>query len=291
MRKLQVNNNRAGFTLIEMLVVILIIVILVGLVSAAVLKYLDLGPQLQTTNEIQQLTVAVEAFKTKYKVYPPSSFLLSNTASDYSGNAYGSALYAIWPRINVANVNWGNGGTKIILEGDQCLVFFLFGPSGTGWSTNPSNPTASGGTRVGPFFEFPANRLVSFPHAGTSQPYPTPYFSFVDPYSTPIKFNVYAFFSSGRNSTYSADCPSLGSPLSGPVPVGPFSYGLPAASVNPYVQTTGRYYNPNTVQIISAGKNLVFGNPGGAFVPGNYPSGSAGFDDLSNFASGFLGVP
>ena len=58
--------RRAGFTLIELLVVILIIVVLVALLSAGVFKLLDKGPEMQTRNEITQLSAALQAFKAKY---------------------------------------------------------------------------------------------------------------------------------------------------------------------------------------------------------------------------------
>jgi prepilin-type N-terminal cleavage/methylation domain-containing protein len=283
MRRAHRTDRRGGFTLIELIVVILIILILMGLIGAGVLKYMDLAPQLQTTNELTQLTNACEAFKLKYKMYPPSSFLVSNTFSDYSGTGYDTIMLAIWPRITsgftAGTISWAPVGTKILLEGDQCLVFFLGGPNQTGWSTDPTNPTSSGGTRNGPFFEFPTTRLVTFAHQTGNATFP----SFADPYSLPTKSGVYAFFSSGRTTngyntgtltgaTNTGDCPSL-----------------PGAP-QPYVQSTGRFYNPNSIQIISAGKDQKFGG-GGSWVPGGYAAGTVGFDDLSNFASGFLGVP
>jgi prepilin-type N-terminal cleavage/methylation domain-containing protein len=323
MRRAQRTESRGGFTLIELIVVILIILILAGLIGAGVLKFMALAPQLQTTNEISQLAVACEAFKTKYKVYPPSAMLLSNNPKSYQLNATTQAYYtyltAIWPRIDITLTNWGNGGTDIILEGDQCLVFFLQGPGGTsggvGFSTNPQNPTlapqAAQEARAGPFFpSFTTSRLRAFAHTAVNNTTALPAFpSFADPYATPAKFSVYAYFSSGRTANgYSFDCPTL--------------------AVGPYYQLSGtvpRFYNPNTIQIVSAGADFVFGPggipippataPGGGIWPGGpnakyylpsngLPSANAnsntppnpqgfignGFDDLSNFASGFLGV-
>ena len=280
-----------AFTLVELLVVIAILAVLMSLVTAGVLKYMQYIPQTQTVNDIRQLAVAIESFKTKYLVYPPSSIYLSNNVGDYAANGQQASLAylsAIWPRLNWgAGIDWSGQGNPagglpvpVVLQGDQCLVFFLNGPggaNGTGWSTNPTNPTQVGGPRVGPFFEFPLNRV--FPRTGQPAAFP----SFFDAYTNIAtqKGQPYAFFCSGRSAGgysplvvgLSSDCQTLG--------------------LMPYVQPNGRFYNPNQFQIISAGKNLLFG-PGGAWPPGAPPAayniGGAGVDDLSNFWGDALGV-
>jgi len=309
MRRAHRTDRRGGFTLIELIVVILIILILMGLVTAGVLKYMALGPQLQTTNEIRQLQTALETFKTKYKVYPPSRILLSNNPADYS-TAFGQYslqyLLQIWPRMQIgsAGFDWsgGRGGIPaggVALEGDQALVYFLSGPGvgmfggtaqvGTGWSTNPTNPTAAGGTRFGPFFDFNANQLVAINHNSSNPQQAAGFVSYKDAYATPLKFGVYAFFSSGRSPNgynqgaailgQASDCPSIGA----------FAYFQTTTQGN-------QFYNSSTVQIVSAGNDFTFGNPtsvppgNGSFALGSYPVGNPGFDDLSNFATGFLGV-
>jgi prepilin-type N-terminal cleavage/methylation domain-containing protein len=292
---------RAGFTLIELLVVITIIAILVGLVTAGVIKYLDTIPTTQTVNDIRQLEVAIESFKAKFLMYPPSFIVLGN-AIQYANYATTPAksqqvanskayLSALWPRVNFNTYDWGIPGTMAVaLEGDQCLVFFLNGPNGTGFSANPADPANAGGTRVGPFFEFPQNRLLAIAHPGTGQA-ANSFLSFMDGYgnTATMKGNVYAFFSSGRSAggygtmSGGSDCPTL--------------------TVLPYIQPNNRYYKHNSFQIISAGKNLAFG-PGGAWPPGNPPAAylpgptnfpangaaGSGVDDYSNFSGDMLGV-
>jgi prepilin-type N-terminal cleavage/methylation domain-containing protein len=281
-------KTRTGFTLVELLVVMAILAILVSLVVAGVFKYLELAPQTQTVNDIRQLAVAIESFKAKYLIYPPSSIFLSNNVADYSVAPNGpqslAYLNAIWPRLNWTSIDWsgGQGGIPaggITLEGDQCLVFFLNGPGGVnanGWSVNPTNPTLMTGPRVGPFFEFPLARLGTYAHPGTSQTTAVSamFPSFFDPYATPSigKGQPYAFFCSGRSAGgYSGSCPSIG--------------------VSPYIQSNGRFYNNNTFQIISAGKNMLFG-PGGVWPNSTaaYATQGAGVDDLSNFSGDLLGV-
>ncbi|MGC3969285.1 MAG: prepilin-type N-terminal cleavage/methylation domain-containing protein [Pirellulales bacterium] len=63
---------RAGFTLIEMLVVITIIGMLMALVSVAVWKALERAKQTKIIVEIGQLQTAVQSYKEKYQQYPPS---------------------------------------------------------------------------------------------------------------------------------------------------------------------------------------------------------------------------
>ncbi|HLJ94177.1 MAG TPA: hypothetical protein VKU02_13400, partial [Gemmataceae bacterium] len=262
-----------------------------------------------------------ENFKQKFGIYPPSRILLAERFTDYFRNgdptkpfsqfhadSY-SFLTQIFPRLDMVNsVNkpslnhstWWAGidwdGNKVpsppvILEGDQCLVFFLGGipqidansnkPFCSGFSTNASNPAAhilGGGDVFPPLFEFSSDRLVFVPQGArasgfidvlTKQPLPaisTVHLSYKDTYG-----NVpYAYFSSykARNgynrylnsillgSKPSSDCTSLG--------VWPYAEGL-----TPSV----RYLNANTFQIISAGANgLVAGVSNMNFGRGTEPN-------------------
>jgi prepilin-type N-terminal cleavage/methylation domain-containing protein len=144
-------TKRSGFTLVELMVVILIITVLSALLAMAVSRAMAAGKRTRNQIEIRQLAAAVDAFKTAYKVdYIPSSIFLSENGAAYSGPAANAPLYRdslaylqrIWPRLNFTNPNGGidwNGNGKIdpptgsavngdvILTGDQCLVFFLGG--------------------------------------------------------------------------------------------------------------------------------------------------------------------
>jgi hypothetical protein len=51
------------------------------------------------------------------------------------------------------------GGSR--MEGHQCLVFFLCGPNGQGWSNDPRDPCAVGGERIGPYFDPRPGRLTA----------------------------------------------------------------------------------------------------------------------------------
>ncbi len=175
--------TRRGFTLIELLVVIAIIAILMGLIIPAVMSILKKGPDLSDLHDIRQMELAIANFRGKLSDFP-SKIILHKTRALYGNPLQGSLEFSslayinkIWPRISggpfntAVGIDWsGNNdpvnypSTGIILEGDQCLVFFLGGPGGTGgFSTNPSNPVQPGGDRVGPFFEFQSRRLKPRP--------------------------------------------------------------------------------------------------------------------------------
>lgn len=244
----------------------------------------------QCASEIAQLSVAVAAFKNQFDVdHLPSRIKLSETGNydpkvllDQESMRY---LKKCFPRSNLQKLDWnGNGmidapdkGGDVILEGDQCLVFFLGGINGKGFGDEPANPTAESKRRIGPFFDFPSNRLQARGNAAGKAGYK----SFVDGYGS----NVYAYFSSYSGDDYnhfeSSDCAAL--------------------DVWPYASATKpdlKFMNSKSFQILCAGKNGKFGK--GTIVPDGkpwtpltaaqvYPPESDGADDLSNFHETYLG--
>jgi len=304
----QQTPRRPGFTLIELLVVIAIISILVGLVSYAVINALRKGPQVLSTAEISQKDTAIQNFKQTYNVaYIPSQIKLCERCSDYGPGLLDQEsltfLTSMFPKImspdpatgavrwQTVGIDWngdGHIGGPVVLEGHQCLVFFLGGipvhnpPGCFGFSTDPRDPAKLSQTtgRKGPFFEFESARLGVWPL--TQATAAANFYSYGDQYcqSKPPIFpddKPYAYFSNygqpnGFNKFGPGDCQSLG--------------------VIPYFQgvSPSRYYNPNSYQIISAGLDRKFG-PGGLWPP---PAGSPlwkqtpWLDDQSNFNSGNL---
>ena len=158
---------RSGFTLVELLMVIIVIAILMALLLPAIGGALRQAKRAAVTAEISQLAQALASFKSKYGDYPPSRFLAveSGNYSGYFGDgtllnggtltdptspgdgdiSLGqlaqrsvSALRKFWPRVTT-NVTLSstffydfNGDntlatTPYILHGHECLVFFLGG--------------------------------------------------------------------------------------------------------------------------------------------------------------------
>src|SRR5262249_11425445 len=163
-------------------------------------------------------------------------------------------LLRVWPHLIYPDSPWsvkappgrdfidwnGNGKADgpVILEGDQCLVFFLAGiprqgaePACLGFSTDPRDPAKLGQVkdRKGPFFAFDGKRLITRPEST--------HFSYADRWG---KGWPYAYFSNygirnGYNKYGPGDCAGL-------------------SIVNgPYTESLNRYYNPSTHQVISAG--------------------------------------
>jgi prepilin-type N-terminal cleavage/methylation domain-containing protein len=313
---------RGGFTLIELLVVIGIIAILVSLTSAAVFKIFWRTTETRATLEVGELAGAMSnaenGLKLSGSVVPPSRLLLDESmrydpsilpANAPPGWTPGCAdmvklaqdskrfLHTAFPQARLGTpVDWNGdgikGNTSFILEGDQCLVFWLSGipsakgstPQGLGFSTNPSDPTAPAGPRLGPWFEFKSNRLVYGPSvaalSANLQPLFT-YYSYVDPYGTN---RPYAYFSSfdGQNS-YNRYTDGNGNILSDCASLGVF----------PYQDGAGIYQKKDSFQIICAGKDGAFG-AGGTWTPSTatavYGPKSAGADDISNFYDAKLGI-
>jgi hypothetical protein len=229
-------------------------------------------------NDIIALNEAIVNFETMFNVdYLPSRIrLLDSGEYDLSVNQDGKPnsqldydsynyLTRLWPRLSFP-VDWnsnGNVNNDVTLEGDQCLVFFLGGPNGQGFSNNQRAPASLGGSREGPLFEFMPSRLTARPNG---------YFVYLDAYGkTP-----FAYFSSyktrnGYNRYGTTDCKSI--------PDGPYHDGA------------GSYYNSDRFQIISAGADTRFGR-GGQWTPSRAKDTDPdGRDDVSNFHPTLLGKP
>lgn len=204
MQRLQQNRNdrrgrtQAGFTLIELVVVILVISILAAFLLPAINNVRITGRNAQVTADIKNLEAAIANFKLKFGVEPPSSFVLYEAASGW-GNTDAltrnsvAIIRQIWPSYDFTNQGdpttntttgtdnptAGNQARDFNLDGDEtdvfrlngaeCLAFFLGGNGiinsvaanrvATGFSANPTNPFAIGGNRVGPFYEIDGARL------------------------------------------------------------------------------------------------------------------------------------
>lgn len=279
-------NRRSAVTLMEVLIVIAIVAILSALVMVAIMGSRDRGKEFETRMEIQRLESRLHEFKLAYRFYPPSQIRLCERLSDYTTSEVDTRSLEILngmfdPKMwNAGLIDWDGDGVyspPVMLTGDQCLVFFLGGvpvqtvPGVRGFAPG-RNPTAGTGT---PLFNFDRHRLVKVRNNN--------FYSYKDPYDRV----PYAYFSGSKlgynawttlaPTAYAFDCPNLpGGAMNG-------------TDVSPYQSAPGTFHQPDSFQIMSAGKDGVFG-PGGSVLPrGAGPALPASAqDDLTNFSTGRL---
>lgn len=168
----------SGFTLVELLVVIVILALLIGMLVPAIQGAVRKTREAGCVADINLIAQALASFKAKFNDYPPSRIVLVEngnfSVNNLSGNPTLKALQArsitylrkFWPRvvINTADAavttipgGWydfdgdgnNNGASPYMLTGSQCLTFFLGGipqfSPGAGWAMtgfgkNPANP-------------------------------------------------------------------------------------------------------------------------------------------------------
>jgi len=231
---------------------------------SSLFKVRQVAQDLDCRKDITELHKAVGAFVFDPRLggvaYMPSTF--SPGGTDANSATY---ISRVFPKATNGQLNVASAPAGGSMQGHQCLVFFLQGPNGTGWSTNPRDPTATGGERIGPFYDFKPQRVGDTLTDG----FP----SYIDVFkSRPI-----AYFSSSNDGSF-VD-PYVGSLTDNQGLEGGFA---------PY-----KGVNVTTWQIISAGRDKKFGVKGafwGQQAPNAlYPMGDQGFDDVANFATGLLG--
>ena len=333
---------RGGFTLVELLVVIVILALLIGLLLPAIYGALRTARKAAVSSEINLLASALASFKAKYGDYPPSRILVCENG-DY-GNVSTQAIspgdisYAqlaqrtasilrkFWPRLNLNTAQggsavWlpgsatfydfngdgfmgissthlypGGGGGGYILEGHQCLTFFLGGmpvinSTGSyglsGFSKDPTNPFTSiisplGSNRSPSLFEFVPSRLFADPNDTYGSGIPGYYDSLGSQPGGASGLNFYAYFSAYGNGNYDpndVNFPELDANSSGPIGLHyqvtfliPNSTGnvniASSPAPNPYTSSltiagigtpTVTYLNPQSFQIISSGIDGLYG--------------------------------
>jgi prepilin-type N-terminal cleavage/methylation domain-containing protein len=100
-------TKRQGFTLVELLVVIVIIGILAALITVAVSAAITNARQARILLEIGQLSGAMAQYKVKYGSYPPSTrqLLLQHIQSQFQ-RALPEDLATLPPQMNAAEILW-----------------------------------------------------------------------------------------------------------------------------------------------------------------------------------------
>ncbi|MCA9040435.1 MAG: prepilin-type N-terminal cleavage/methylation domain-containing protein [Planctomycetaceae bacterium] len=278
------NSPRSGFTLIELLVAITIVILLMGIFYVAVIPVLTTGKESQVQSDLTSLGASLGNFKMEFHDLPPSTFTLRESDTGWT-NSERAVLRRFWPNYDFSTANAfdangnGNSTDEITMNGAECMTFFLGGiltvdatdegnrvPSG--FSKNPAAPFSTGGTRVGPFFEFNVDRLVLLDTDSDS--------------SKDDEFKMYTDPLSGGGQPYmyihNDDYVNPTSALSG------------SGMTKVYSQNTAEdvFWNAQTYQLISAGSDGVYGT-GGVFDPNTADSDLVGSardperDNMTNF--------
>lgn len=296
---------RSGFTLVEMLVVIVVIGILMGLLLAAVAPTLFTSYNFAVTTEIKELEGSIEQFKTNLGFYPPCEFDFDgDTTTDLTADPEDLATFKQYLRKIAPNHDetdaqigtwWNQVGRH--LDNDSILVFWLSGLNRSAqypltYSLGADNLYDDGGgagddvftgfangedpaKRI--FFEFSADQLVDG-NATTVKRY----------LQRKIGEQPYVYFSASQYGI--ASC-NVSDPFNGaPVAHAVYPY-------RSYPDATVDYYNLTTFQIVAAGRDRTFGSVDG-FAPNDNWTVSYTVPDLrdvmhhrdniTNFSGGIL---
>jgi prepilin-type N-terminal cleavage/methylation domain-containing protein len=259
---------RPAFSLVELLVVIAIISILMGLIVAATQKVRESASRSENSDRISQISAAVALAKSRGSM----DYVWSGTfhlRTSYTGNEPElDLLKRMFPQMDLSN-NGLPTNAQADLNPNQALLFLLTGGTPLnyqGFSNNARRPftppTTPGETRKGPWLQV-TNKMIQMGPNGHAQ--------LVDPWGTP--YIVFAA-TKGKPGNYAIDM--HGSPQVWPVG---------SVTVTPY-QSGGKYLNENGFQLISAGRNRLFG-PGGTDFPALTREGD---DDQANFSHSMLGA-
>lgn len=170
----RVKGIRAGFTLVELLVVVAIIGLLVGLTIPAVFAALGVFNRAACKFEVNALSDAVEKYRSKYGDYPPdgSSWPVMEA---HLRKAFPNILVSELNLLNPANsatyayIHNDYAGAGRVMDPAEALVFFLGGFSSDAQRpfTGPGGPFVLNGSayqyngsRQNSFYDFPAARLT-----------------------------------------------------------------------------------------------------------------------------------
>ena len=261
---------RAGFTLVELLMVIVIIAILLALIVPAAQGVIDSVREKEVASELTGLETGCSKFKARYGENPPSSVTLYEQANAWTpaSKAAMRKIFGNGFRFDInRDINGDMDSNDVInMSGDQCLVFFLGGlPDYSGGSLNligfsnsKSNPFSRGGSRVKFYEDFDSTRL----RVRTGQLMP----SYYDKLNLPADGGApICYFSKHNGGRYEpTDC---------------------AGGI--YHQ--GNINSPwKDVQIVSPGRDHAIGGGGAWNEDSSAALSSADQDNITNFSGGIL---
>ena len=259
-----------GFTLVEMLVVIAIIGILAGLVTAAAIRARIVVKNAAIGVDISQLDAALKAYKAKFGEYPPDGI------DPVAVQRHIAKAFPRYPGPVPAFLN--------DLEPHNALAFWLGGMPDVngqlnGFSANPQNPFDNSPSRIKPFFEFDPNRLTTTSLGTPGNPILNNY-RYWPQEGVGDKTTGELMYFRAENGDYTG---KAGVDSSGVIVV-PAANWAAQPSGPPYV-----WVNPRSFQIFSSGLDMTYRTP--TTSPLRFPDGpyeEATYDDITNFSGGTL---
>ena len=320
---------RQAFSLIELMIVITIIAILMSLLLVGVQAARTAARVASVTVEFKNMEKSIADFKAKFGSEPPSGIVLFEAIAGWTGSTPSSAAVSrsralirqIWPDFDFTIARDINGDgdltDTITLNGAECLVFFLGGVNSTnvvdrtgttigtvgapitswaplGFSTNPANPFARGGSRLGPYHDFNIGRLINRDGATDAEGLP----EYLDP--LPGQLNPILYASSYGGKGYrDADVQLTGTSTYNAYATPPtvFSYVYRRYTGTTYPASVANFtaapaFNAKSCQLISPGVDGEYGwggvlNTGMQLIEPR-PERSPERDNITNFKGGTL---
>ena len=284
-------SSRGGFTLVELLMVILIISMLIALLLPAVNAARIRGLETSVLGQLTTMVTALDDFKSKYGSYPPDP--------NWSDPEVLTFLRRAWPR---AQFDQNDVAVIKTMDEAEALVFWLGGiydrdaSKLAGFSTDPKNPLAGPNASSNPFgkpvyvtqrtatFQFDETRLFN----GDQSSDPYPFFEYYPPNTRPQEAGPFVYFAARPDKTYflpnTSTLPTYADPRLGVAQGIAVPYQL--LSNNP---NRKRFVKDDGFQIISAGIDNLYGTSLDRIYPEGLGYTFGDNDNLVSFAKGRLG--